>query len=173
MSGKIVQLREAEIIRNATSGRLPNNVYRIREHLTEAEVDKLLGALKRNRHGHRDEINGLKLLRRQQAKNGSASAYVFVNERHQPFGRMGIGRMIERAGEAAGLPFPVRPHAQAFHWIRPRRPRNGYQKTPALPRPRIDFEHGKIYSHEPGAIQGHMAKVTESPSQSSIKSSCW
>jgi site-specific recombinase XerD len=23
------------------------------------------------------------------------------------FGRMGIGRMIERAGEAAGLPFPV------------------------------------------------------------------
>jgi hypothetical protein len=26
-----------------TSGRLPNNVYRIREHLTEAEIDKLLG----------------------------------------------------------------------------------------------------------------------------------
>ena len=42
------------------------------------------------------------------------SAYVFVNERGQPFGRFGIGRMIERAGEAAGLPFPCpRPHAAA------------------------------------------------------------
>ena len=36
--------------------------------------------------------------------------YVFVNERNQPFGRMGIGRMIERAGEAAKLPFPVHVH---------------------------------------------------------------
>ena len=26
------------------------------------------------------------------------------SERNQPFGRMGIGRMIKRAGEAAGLP---------------------------------------------------------------------
>ena len=38
------------------------------------------------------------------------SAYVFVNERGQPFGRMGIARLIERAGEAAGLPFPVHVH---------------------------------------------------------------
>ena len=35
---------------------------------------------------------------------------MFVNERGQPFGRMGIGRMIERAGEAAKLPFPVHVH---------------------------------------------------------------
>jgi type 1 fimbriae regulatory protein FimB/type 1 fimbriae regulatory protein FimE len=35
---------------------------------------------------------------------------VFVNERGQPFGRMGIGRMIERAGEGAKLPFPVHVH---------------------------------------------------------------
>ena len=35
---------------------------------------------------------------------------VFVNERRQPFGRMGIGRMIERAGETAKLPFPVHVH---------------------------------------------------------------
>ena len=34
-------------------------------------------------------------------------AYVFVNECGQQFGRMGIARMIERAGEAAKLPFPV------------------------------------------------------------------
>src|SRR6476659_7488470 len=160
MSAKIVQLRKGETDRNATSGRLPNNVYRIREHLTEAETDKLLAALKRNRHGHRDwliglviyrhglrvseacdlrwddidlpkrtiivrrlkgstdsvhylerdEVNGLKLLHRQQQADGIKGAYVFINERGQPFGRMGIGRMIERAGETAGLPFPVHVH---------------------------------------------------------------
>jgi len=48
--------------------------------------------------------------------NGSnrLMAYVFINERGQPFGRMGIGRMIERAGEAARLPFPVHEH-RALH----------------------------------------------------------
>jgi type 1 fimbriae regulatory protein FimB len=126
---------------------------RFREDLTEAEMDKLLAALKR-RHGHRDwliglaiyrhglrvseacdlrwddidlpkrtlivrrlkgstdsvhylerdEVNGLKLLRRQQQANGTKGAYIFINERGQPFGRMGVGRMVERAGEAAGLP---------------------------------------------------------------------
>ena len=35
---------------------------------------------------------------------------MFTSERGQPFGRMGIGRMIERAGEAAKLPFPVHVH---------------------------------------------------------------
>jgi site-specific recombinase XerD len=49
-------------------------------------------------------------LQRQQAAAGKQSAYVFINERGQPFGRMGIGRMIERAGEAAKLPFPVHVH---------------------------------------------------------------
>jgi site-specific recombinase XerD len=163
MSGKIVRLRQAKKYRNATSrstGRQGNDAYRVREHLTEAEIDKLLAALKRNRHGHRDwliglviyrhglrvseacdlrwddidlpkrtiivrrlkgstdsvhylerdEVNGLKLLHRQQEADGIKAAYVFINERGQPFGRMGIGRMIERAGEAAGLPFPVHVH---------------------------------------------------------------
>ena len=162
MTGKIVQLRPTKIVRNATSrpkGREKNGAYRVREHLTEAEMEKLLGALKRNRHGHRDwligliiyrhglrvseacdlrwddidlrsapsscagsravliaslpgadEVNGLKLMLRQQQADGIKAAYVFINERDQPFGRMGIGRMIERAGEAAGLPFPVHVH---------------------------------------------------------------
>jgi len=35
---------------------------------------------------------------------------VFVNERSQPFGRMGIARMIERGGEVASLPFPIHAH---------------------------------------------------------------
>src|ERR1700757_3042961 len=63
MSGKIVHLRQPKKYRNATSGRLPNNIYRIREHLTEAEMDKLLAALKRNRHGHRDWLIGLMIYR--------------------------------------------------------------------------------------------------------------
>ena len=163
MSGKIVRLRQAKIARNATShskGRRANDAYRVREHLTEAEMDKLLAALKRSRHGHRDwlvglviyrhglrvseacdlrwddidlpkrtmivrrlkgstdsvhylerdEVNGLRLLQRQQQAGGIKGAYVFINERGQPFARMGIRRMIERAGYGAGLPFPVHVH---------------------------------------------------------------
>ena len=66
MSGKIVQLQQTKIIRNATSrskGRRGNDAYRVREHLTEAEMDKLLAALKRNRHGHRDWLIGLIIYR--------------------------------------------------------------------------------------------------------------
>jgi len=35
----------------------------------------------------------LKALQRRHAKHGVKSAWVFVNERGQPFGRMGIARM--------------------------------------------------------------------------------
>jgi site-specific recombinase XerD len=144
----------------ASKGRKPNEAYRVHEHLTEHQMAKLLAALKRNRHGHRDwliglliyrhglrvseacdlrwddldltkrtvivrrlkgsidsshyldrdELAGIKLLRRQQEAKGVKSAYVFVNERDEPFGRMGIARMVERAGEAAKLPFPVHVH---------------------------------------------------------------
>jgi type 1 fimbriae regulatory protein FimB/type 1 fimbriae regulatory protein FimE len=140
----------------ASPGRKSNESYRVREHLTEAEVEKLLKTLKANRYGHRDwliglliyrhglrvseacdlrwddidlpkrtiavrrlkgstdsvhylerdELAGLKRLQREQEPK---SSYVFINERGQPFGRMGIGRMIERAGEAK-LPFPVHVH---------------------------------------------------------------
>ena len=40
-------------------GRKANADYRTREHLTEAEVAKLLAALKANRHGDRDWLIGL------------------------------------------------------------------------------------------------------------------
>jgi site-specific recombinase XerD len=163
MSAQIVTLKTAGTKRNVTSDVRPrkeNGAYRVREHLTEAEVAKLLAALKGNRHGHRDwliglliyrhglrvseacdlrwddidltkrtiivrrlkgstdsvhylerdEVNGLRLLQRQQAADGIKQTYIFVNERGTPFGRAGIGRMIERAGEAAGLPFPVHVH---------------------------------------------------------------
>jgi site-specific recombinase XerD len=162
MSATVVQLKQGRKQRNATSskGRQGNEVYRVREHLTEAEIEKLLAALKQNRYGQRDWLIGLLIYRhglrvseacdlrwddidltkrtiiarrlkgstdsshylerdehkalgelwRANAKKGIKSDYVFLNERGQPFGRMGVGRMIERAGESAKLPFPVRVH---------------------------------------------------------------
>lgn len=47
-------------------------------------------------------------LKRLQCEQDPRSAYVFVNERSQPFGRMGVARMIERAGKAAKL--SLKPH---------------------------------------------------------------
>ena len=163
MAAKRTDLREVELIEMrpvAAKGRKPNAAYRVHEHLTEDQIAKVLTALKRNRHGHRDwlvglmiyrhglrvseacdlrwddidltkrtiivrrlkgsadsthylerdELAGLKLLRHQQAVKYIKSPYVFVNERGQPFGRMGIARMIERAGEAAELSFAVHVH---------------------------------------------------------------
>jgi integrase len=43
-------------IRTVPAGRKPNAAYRSREHLTEAEVEKLLDAARANRHGHRDAL---------------------------------------------------------------------------------------------------------------------
>ena len=71
------------------------------------QVRRLKGSDDSTHYLERDELAGLKRLQREQEPK---SSYVFVNERGQPIGRMRIGRMIERAGEAAKLPFPV--HAQ-------------------------------------------------------------
>jgi integrase len=40
--------------RAVAPSRRPNREFRSREHLTEAEVEKLIGSAKDNRHGHRD-----------------------------------------------------------------------------------------------------------------------
>src|SRR4029077_354008 len=73
-------------------------------------VRRLKGSTDSVHYLERDEVNGLKLLQRQQQANHTKGAYVFINERGQPFGRMGIGRLVERAGEAARLPFPAHVH---------------------------------------------------------------
>ena len=73
-------------------------------------VRRLKGSTDSVHYLERDEVNGLKLMHRQQQADGIKAAYVFINERGQPFGRMGIARMIERAREAAGLLFPVHVH---------------------------------------------------------------
>ena len=168
----------------ASKGRKTNIGYRVLEHLTEAEVDKNLAALKRNRHGHRDWLIGLLIYRhglrvseacdlrwddidlskrtivirrlkgstdsshylerdeykalgelwRANAAQGVKSGYVFVNERSEPFGRMGIGRMMERAGEAGWTPVPgACAHAAPLHRLCLGGPWNGYSAPPALP----------------------------------------
>jgi len=141
---------EASVMRPV---RRANSEYRVREHLTEAEVTKLLSALKANRHAQRDWLLGLMIyrhglrvseacdlrwddidlaartivIRRLKGSRDSThylerdeltglrrlarqSAYVFVNERGDPFKREGIARMIQRAGAAANIPFAVHVH---------------------------------------------------------------
>jgi site-specific recombinase XerD len=73
-------------------------------------VRRLKGSTDSAHYLERDEHKALGELWRANAKEGTKSGYVFVNERGQPFGRMGIARMIERAGEPAKLPFPVHVH---------------------------------------------------------------
>jgi hypothetical protein len=73
-------------------------------------LQRLKGSTNSVHYLERDEVNGLKLLHRQQQANGTKAAYVFINERGQPFGRMGIGRMIERAGE----PLPCHPDDRLY-----------------------------------------------------------
>ena len=70
-------------------------------------VRRLKGSIDSVHYLERDELAGLKRLHREQ---DSKSAYVFTSERGQPFGHMGVARMIERAGEAAKMPFPVHVH---------------------------------------------------------------
>jgi len=160
MKAHRIKRTKSTVMRPVAPTRKPNETYRVREHLTENEMVKLLTALKHNRHGQRDwliglmiyrhglrvseacdlrwddidlpkrniqirrlkgsndsvhylerdELAGLKLLRREQAERQIKSAYVFVNERGDAFKRMGIARMIERAGEDAKIGFPVHVH---------------------------------------------------------------
>jgi site-specific recombinase XerD len=73
-------------------------------------VRRLKGSTDSSHYLEKDEHKALGELWRAYAKQGIKSAYVFNNERGQPFGRMGIARIIERAGEAAELPFSVHVH---------------------------------------------------------------
>jgi hypothetical protein len=73
-------------------------------------VRRLKGSTDGPHYLERDEHKALGDLRRAYAAKGIKSDYVFVNERGEPFGRMGIARKIEHAGEAAGLPFPIHVH---------------------------------------------------------------
>jgi hypothetical protein len=72
-------------------------------------------------------------------------------------GRMGIGRIIERAGEAAELPFtcsvirPATPGGQG----------HGYATASALPWLCQHHKHRALYGHEPGALQRYLEMSTQ------------
>jgi site-specific recombinase XerD len=143
--------------KTAPPRRVPNAERRSREHLTMAEVERLIvSANKTGRHGLRDgaliligyrhglrvsEMVGLRweqvdLLRGtlhvNRKKNGDAathplsgrelralrqlkraymeSPFVFVSERGGPMTEATVRKLVARAGEEAGLGFPVHPH---------------------------------------------------------------
>jgi len=54
----------ATVNRTVLPSRRPNRDLRTREYLTESEVERLLEAAKRNRHGHRDATMVLVAYRR-------------------------------------------------------------------------------------------------------------
>jgi site-specific recombinase XerD len=118
-------------------------------------VRRLKGSTDSSHYLERDEHKALGELWRANAKKGIKSDYVFLNERGQPFGRMGIGRMIERAGEA--LPFPVHVHmlrhstgyALAGRGMDTRR----LQHYLAC----LDHEYSSLHRNVAGAVQGHLA----------------
>ena len=148
----------ATVLRTVTMPRRkPNAKYRTREHLTDAEIERLMAAARNNRWGHRDATmilvayrHGLRVselvdlrweqvdfnhavlhvrrakkgtpathpiigdemraLRRLQREQEPRSPFVFTSERGSPFTTAGFARMLERAGEAAGLALKVHPH---------------------------------------------------------------
>src|SRR3974390_1847669 len=64
MKSTNLKLVERTVLRPVASpGRKSNGTYRVREHLTETEIDKLLATLKANRYGHRDWLIGLLIYR--------------------------------------------------------------------------------------------------------------
>ena len=53
-----------------------------------------------------DELRALRKIRRDYRE----SRFVFVTERGGPMTRSNVSKLISRAGERAGIPFPVHPH---------------------------------------------------------------
>ena len=148
--------KKRTVTRGRPAGRPPNRKLRTREHLTPAEVERLIEAAKDNRQGHRDATmiliafrHGLRaselvdlrwdqvgfdegVLHVRRVKNGTPAThpltgrelralrklqrekgenpFVFVSERGAPFSVSGFRRMIERAGQAAGLEIKAHPH---------------------------------------------------------------
>jgi type 1 fimbriae regulatory protein FimE len=142
------------IVNRTLPKRLPNSAYRVREYLTEKEVNRLIeAARKRGRNSQRDVAaillayrHGLRAselcslrwaqidlrngrLHVNRMKGGQESVhplhgpelralrplqglspYVFVTEAGTPVTPAWFLRMVQRAGTAARLPFPVHPH---------------------------------------------------------------
>lgn len=79
------------------------------------QVDLVSGyiEIRRAKHGH-DSIHPLRSPKlralRQLQKDYPDTQYVFVSERKAPLSTRSIRYIVARAGELAGIPFPVHPH---------------------------------------------------------------
>jgi integrase len=60
-----------------------------------------------------DEMRALRRLQREQEPK---SPFVFTSERGSPFTTAGFVRLVERAGESAGLGFKAHPHMLRHAW---------------------------------------------------------
>ena len=85
----------ATVLRTVPPKRPPNTDLRTREHLTEAEVERLIMAVNRNRHGHRD------------------GTMILVAYRHG----LRVSELVDLRSGAGGLQNgqPARPQGQAGH----------------------------------------------------------
>ena len=107
-------------------------------------VRRLKGSTDSSHYLEKDEHRALGDLRRTYAKKGIKSAYVFVNERNQPFGRMDIAKndRAGRRGSQAAFPGTCA-HAATFDGIRPGRLvewiRGASSTTSGTPQSRIQF----------------------------------
>ena len=95
----------ATVKRTVTPKRLPNADLRTREHLTEAEVERLMAAARKNRWGHRDATmvlvayrHGLRAVRACGPAVGS--------------GRLRIGRAARPQGQARHAQHPSDPRGR-------------------------------------------------------------
>jgi type 1 fimbriae regulatory protein FimB len=104
MAQALVEANPTEWLAKAkASSVVQDEIRRLQAKARTIVVRRLKGSRDSTHCLERDEMAGLRRLPRH-------GAYVFVNERGAPFGRMGIARMIERTGKEAKLGFGVHVH---------------------------------------------------------------
>src|SRR5262249_21711147 len=86
----------------------------------------------------------LRALRRLQ-RESVASPFIFVSERGAPFSTAGFARMIERAGKAAQLEFPVHPHMLRHACGFALANKGRHTKLAGLPRPPLHSAYGTLH----------------------------
>jgi integrase len=100
-----------------------------------------------------EELRLLRALRREHPH----ADFVFLSERKAPLSVDGAQKLIERLGEAAGLPFRIHAHMPASRgWIRPGGAGNRYADAAGLHGPSIDREYGCLHSGSRQARPEHL-----------------
>ena len=109
-------------------------------------IRRLKGSRDSTHYLERDELRGLRRLPRE-------GAYVFVNERGDPFKREGIARLIQTS-RRGGWDCPSRSTftCSAMPAGMPLRIRGWIRGASTLPRPRLNHKHRSLFGDEPGAV---------------------